>query len=369
MASIESNVEEEIVIPGIDRSQLPEHVALRTRAGGVVLIIGTAHISEQSAKDVATLIQATKPQQVLVELCPSRVALIDPENINRLYNEHFQREAAASAEAQAEEGEVSATTSEEVMQTGDKEVKKRTRGQKDETSVDASHEEESDDEGEEEGVKKESQADEKQEGKLQQLKGALSKNGGILAVAISYMYESISSQVKLHVGDDMRTAAEEAAKVGARIVLGDRAIGITLSRAWGGLSTWQKVKLGVELLKVSFSSIKAEDLEMLKNKDILTDLIKELSAHYPSLCTHLLTERDLYLAHQLRSLSAPLSVGVVGLGHVEGIKKHWNDDIDIPSIMTQPPSSSWKLFFFKAFLFCGTISLIFFLILYYIFKK
>jgi pheromone shutdown protein TraB len=367
-------VEDDIVISGIDRSQLPEHVALRTHAGGVVLLIGTAHISMQSANDVATLIRATKPQQVLVELCPARVAIIDPENINALYRQHQEQQEALLAASLAEKSDPLPVNADSVAESTDHGVTQRGGSSEIANSNPASSASSS-------AVSPASAAnsqppapstsekkDEKEAGKLQMLGKALSKQGGILAVAISYMYDSISSQVKLHVGDDMRTGAEEAAKIGAKIVLGDRPIGITIARAWGGLSSWQKLKLGYELLKVSFASIKAEDLEQLKNKDILTELIRELSTHYPTLCTHLLHERDLYLAHKLRSLPGPLAVGVVGLGHVEGIKKHWNDQIDIPSIMTQPPSSSWKWFFFKLFLFFGSFTGLFIAALYYIFR-
>lgn len=315
----DATVEEitDIVIPGVDRSKLPEHVALRTLSGGIVVIIGTAHISEQSSNDVATVIRTVKPQQVLVELCPARVAIINPDHIKELY-QNWERQKLANeipAEEQDEHGVVQRRTAQEPVM----EEKAQESAKKEQTETEKSD----------------------KEGYLKSLRSALGKQGGVMAVAISYMYSSISSQVKLNVGDDMRTAAEEAAKIGAVIVLGDRPIGITLARAWHGLSTWQRIKLGWDLLKVSFSNISAEDLEQLKNKDILTELVHELSRQYPSLCTHLLSERDLFLAHKLRSLPGPLAVGVVGMGHVEGIKKHWNDQvIDIAPIMITPPDSA-----------------------------
>lgn len=348
MSSDQVGVEHVAISADIDLSALPEHVALRTAQGALVILIGTAHISEQSCRDVTTIIQAVKPQQVLVELCPARVAIIDPDHIGKLYKAWKQQREASSTSSHAEPSSSHSGEGETNPNEASHEAVQRKRGEEGANASDANLAESSArTRSRSNSLERQGAGEVKEDGRLKTLKGALDRQGGILAVAISYMYESISNQVKLHVGDDMRTAAEEAAKMGATIVLGDRPIGITLARAWGGLSSWQKLKLGYELLRVSFSSIKSEDLELLKNKDILTDLITELSVKYPSLYTHLLQERDLYLAHKLRLLPGPVAVGVVGLGHVEGIKRHWNDQIDIPSIMTQPPSSSWKSFFVK----------------------
>lgn len=354
MASDDETIVDDIIIPGIDRSALPKHVALRTVTGGVVLIIGTAHISEESAEDVSRLIRTVKPNQVLVELCPSRLPIIDVENINKLYLEHRRRQEAAAAEPTAETTENEAGTVESAEEAPQGATQRRVARDEDPQNDGATEPTPSAAEGAaattndtHQDTRERKTGAEQGEGRFKAIGSTLNKPGGILAVAISYMYESISSQVKLHVGEDMRTAAEEAAKLGAPIVLGDRPIGITLARAWAGLSSWQKVKLGYELLKVSFSSIKAEDIESLKNQDILTEMIKELSKQYPTLYTHLLAERDLYLASRLRTMQGPLSVGVVGLGHVEGIRKHWNAEIDVAAICVQPPSTSWKVFFLK----------------------
>lgn len=375
MASDATVIEDGIEIPGIDRSTLPNHVALRTLSGGVVLIIGTAHISEESAADVARIIRTVKPSQVLIELCPARLPIIEPENINKLYLENRQRQEAANAEPTTETASTEAETVEGAGETSQGATQRRVVRDEDPQNDGASEPTPSAAEGDTTTTTETNQAAtekktgaEQKEGRFKAIGSTLNKPGGILAVAISYMYDSISSQVKLHVGEDMRTAAEEAAKLGAPIVLGDRPIGITLARAWGGLSTWEKVKLGYELLKVSFSSIKTEDIESLKNQDILTEMIKELSKQYPTLYTHLLAERDLYLAYRLRQLPGPLSVGVVGLGHVEGIKKHWEADIDIGAICVQPPASSWRSLGIKLALgmtaICGSLAALLYFTVY-----
>ena len=39
-------------------------------------LVGTAHVSRQSAEDVQRVIQAVRPQNVIVELCSSRTAVM-----------------------------------------------------------------------------------------------------------------------------------------------------------------------------------------------------------------------------------------------------------------------------------------------------
>ena len=45
----------------------------------MVYLVGTAHVSRQSAEDVRRVIQAVRPQNVVVELCSSRTAVMYDE--------------------------------------------------------------------------------------------------------------------------------------------------------------------------------------------------------------------------------------------------------------------------------------------------
>lgn len=42
----------------------------------VILILGTAHLSEKSARDAERLVAAARPQNVVVELCRSRAGIM-----------------------------------------------------------------------------------------------------------------------------------------------------------------------------------------------------------------------------------------------------------------------------------------------------
>jgi len=138
--------------------------------------------------------------------------------------------------------------------------------------------------------------------------------------------------------------------LGARIVLGDRPIEITLKRTWASLSTWEKLKLGYVLLTESWSEITEEDVERIKNSDVITELVKELGQHFPSLMEPIIAERDRFLAYGLRRCPGNVIVGVVGMGHCAGIVRHWEDDIDINALLTVPPPVSWRGFVVKTLL-------------------
>lgn len=126
-------------------------------------------------------------------------------------------------------------------------------------------------------------------------------------------------------------------------MLGDRPIGITLRRAINSLSTWQKIHLAWSLI-TSNEKLTNEDIEKFMEKDLLEKLLLEISDQYPQLSRVLIDERDQFLAYSLKKCSqlipietnetgfiSPTVVGVVGIGHVQGIIKQWNqptiDDI------------------------------------------
>lgn len=105
------------------------------------------------------------------------------------------------------------------------------------------------------------------------------------------------------------------------------------------MSLWHKVHFAGSLIVAAFSSISAEDIETLKQGDLLESVIKELTERYPSLAKHIVEERDQFLAHTIRAAPGPFVVAVVGAAHVPGIKTNWEKDIDIQALLTEPPPS------------------------------
>ena len=75
-------------------------------------------------------------------------------------------------------------------------------------------------------------------------------------------------------------------------------------------------------------------MERCKQKDLLEEMLEEMTGEFPTLSRVFVQERDLCLAHSMQlaatdaasdaGLSVPTAVvGVVGIGHVAGIKRHF----------------------------------------------
>ncbi len=128
-------------------------------------------------------------------------------------------------------------------------------------------------------------------------------------------------------------------KVHAAIHLADRDIRTTLSRTWRELGLWNKIKLLFQLMLSlgEVDEIKEEDIEKMKQADVLETLLAEVGKSIPVLKEILIDERDQYLAAKIRTAPGEKIVAVVGAGHVPGIKKYWRAEIDIPALEQLPP--------------------------------
>jgi len=165
---------------------------------------------------------------------------------------------------------------------------------------------------------------------------------GMFEFLLSSLYSQVSNQLKILPGSEFRAAFEEAKNLGCPVVLGDRSVGITISRTWNALTLFERISFVIYII-LSFSfEINANDIERIKDSDVVTEMIRELGEEFPSMVRPLLYERDEYLAATLRLCPGPRVVGVVGLGHVEGIKKNWNNQIDIKALEEVKYEPRWR---------------------------
>ena len=158
--------------------------------------------------------------------------------------------------------------------------------------------------------------------------------------------KKIGQKLGVKPGEEMIRAMEAADSVGAHIHLADRDIRITLSRTWRLMGLWTKMKLLAQLVTSmgEVDSIKEEDIEKMKDKDVLETLLSEIGETLPELRRILIDERDKYLTEKIRSAPGKRIVAVVGAGHVPGIKRDWNETIDLNALDELPPKG--KLFSF-----------------------
>ena len=106
------------------------------------------------------------------------------------------------------------------------------------------------------------------------------------------------------------------------MALCDRDVRITLRRAWGSMSLWNKSKLLAALIAsvVDRPELDEDELRRLRNQDVISELMRELGRELPSVKTTLIDERDDYLAHKILAAEGERIVAVVGAGHVAGIR-------------------------------------------------
>jgi len=128
--------------------------------------------------------------------------------------------------------------------------------------------------------------------------GVKNKNGSqTLHALLSHAMKSMTKDLKIQSGTELKAAAEEAMKIQAKILLGDRPIEITFKRTWARLSSWEKLKIFCAILYVVTigTKISAEDVEKLKNGDIMTEMMEEMAEKFPGTLETIVHERDLYL--------------------------------------------------------------------------
>jgi pheromone shutdown-related protein TraB len=170
----------------------------------------------------------------------------------------------------------------------------------------------------------------------------------LVSLLMASYQKKLGSKLGVTPGAELLAAARTAQDQEIPISLCDRDIRITLRRAWKSTGFFKKSYLMAGLLASLFDTteIKAQDLEELKKKDVLTELLDEMGAALPSVKKVLIDERDIYLAEKIKASSGNLIVAVVGAGHVEGIKKRLLEDNRdmLDNICTIPPVSKlWKI--------------------------
>jgi pheromone shutdown-related protein TraB len=228
--------------------------------GKKVILVGTAHVSRDSAQEAGDTIREEKPDTVCVELCPSRYQSIRQK-------ERWQQTDIIKV--------------------------------------------------------------------IKEKKSFLLLSNLLLAS----FQKRIAKKLDINPGAEMIKAIETAEEVGAEIHLADRDIRTTLSRTWRAMGLWGKIKLLFHLVLSlgEVEDITEEDIEKMKQEDVLESLLAEVGKSLPVIKNILIDERDQYLADKIRNAPGNKIVAIVGAGHVPGIQKYWNKDIDIQALVQLPP--------------------------------
>ncbi len=163
-------------------------------------------------------------------------------------------------------------------------------------------------------------------------------------VLASYQ-KRLGGQLGIEPGRELMEAAQVADELGIPVELCDRDVRITLRRAGARTSLFRKLLLLSELLASMLESpeISEEDLEELKQKDALSELMEGLGKQFPSLKSVLIDERDAYLKEKIHRSRGERLVAVVGAGHLQGIHKALvaNEEVNLQELEEIPPVSQW----------------------------
>ena len=156
-------------------------------------------------------------------------------------------------------------------------------------------------------------------------------------------YRRLGEKLGIQPGAEMLKGIEMSEKTGAKLVLADRSIEITLKRVWGYLGFWNKLKLFMQMAMGLFSheEIDSSMIEELKQKDQLEAVMAEFAEKFPEIKRRLIDERDTYLAQEIRQAPGPTVVAVVGAGHVPGITTQVHEDHSLDELKELPPKSPW----------------------------
>ncbi|MBU0970433.1 MAG: TraB/GumN family protein [Proteobacteria bacterium] len=157
---------------------------------------------------------------------------------------------------------------------------------------------------------------------------------------LSSFQKKIADKFGIKPGQEMINAVTAAKETNAVIVPADREIQTTLSRVWRGMGFWEKLKLSVSLV-FSFGGsddLKEEDIERMKQEDILQTLLADVKQAHPIIERVLIDERDRFLAENIRSAPGNKIIAVVGAAHIPGIKKYMADPnpIDLADLNQTP---------------------------------
>ncbi len=166
---------------------------------------------------------------------------------------------------------------------------------------------------------------------------------------LSSFQKRIGKNLQAKPGLEMIEAVKLATEKDKNIVLVDRDVNITLKRAWTLSNFSEKMKIIEVLLESIFSNEKIEKDEiesLMKDGDMITEMMNELSNKLPKVKEVLIDERDYYIANKIYNSEGKKILAVVGKGHINGIVKYLEEkrfEKSTEELETIPKSSKLKI--------------------------
>ncbi|MDI5892401.1 TraB/GumN family protein [Halomonas rhizosphaerae] len=175
------------------------------------------------------------------------------------------------------------------------------------------------------------------------------------SLALGAFQQRVAEQSGIEPGAEMRAALEESRDAGLPLLLIDRDVGITLKRIYHNVPWWQRFSLFSGLLGsvLSRQQVSAEEIERLKEGDVLESTFSEFAAESESLFIPLISERDRYMVLRLAQDAGPGRyrhvLVVIGAGHMKGMAEQLEQPLPADPApererleATPPPSRLWR---------------------------
>lgn len=159
----------------------------------------------------------------------------------------------------------------------------------------------------------------------------------LVQMILSSYQRKLAKQLDVKAGDEIKAAIDYAQENSLPIDKIDRSIQITLLRIWASLGFIEKMKLLTELIGSSFdNNINEEDIENLKQQDMLQGALKDVEKQFPQITRTLIDERDRILAQRIRQTKGENILVIVGAAHVPGILKYIEKNENISEFLKKP---------------------------------
>lgn len=289
-------------------------VSVWRRGGRRVYILGTAHISEESAALAGTLVRTVRPQAVFVELDAKRVGRLSSfRNVrtsdqttasddSRTRVDDYLTDTSSSSSSSSASSSSSSSPSSRLALVN---------------PVDAVRD------------------------------GAVTAGSAAVGGAIAGLYSKLESQ-GFSAGEEFAVAIREGLALNATVVLGDRDVDLTLrrlARAIAKTDFRRVLDINADLDEIMRRSVPVEvmldaarnggeDLskeqmgafvETLKTKENVQSIMSVFRNAAPDLYEAMVGERDLFMARGLDTLDETRfddTVAVMGMAHLEGVERN-----------------------------------------------
>ncbi len=157
------------------------------------------------------------------------------------------------------------------------------------------------------------------------------------SLALGAYQQRLADQFGVKPGEEMRVAVEIAKEARLPVLLIDREVGVTLKRVYRNVPWWRRLALasGLVVSVVSHEKVTEEEIERLKEGDILETTFAQFADKAKDLYVPLIDERDRYMAarlqEELSSGQVEHVLAVIGAGHLKGLASYLQKGLEDPA--------------------------------------